>query len=259
MFSRTRTALVAAFFMPLIALGAWYVLTEPGQEDPSANELGKFLLDSGYYEASPPSRLYGPGTINMVETLSNGALRLHRACNVSEDVLESMWIESSTGNTKIKSHDQNEFIATAQAKALVASDTAGERITRITVSLQDVRVVTMSHEDLIKTQKEYLKGTCAEVVAINLRNGAKVCQTDEVLQADLVYRVSYADGIESTQKAELAKQIAAKTQLTLNESQVEELRGENLYYGIKLSLNCFYLVGEDQLATTSHSATLSDL
>lgn len=257
--SRTRIAIAAALLLPPIALGIWYAVTTQLDNGRVANELGDLLLETGYYEAAPPSRLYGPGTINMVETLSNGALKLHRACNVQDDALQSLWVESLSGVTKIASHDQNEFIATGQAKALAASETAGERITRITVSLQDVRVVTMSHEDLIKIQKQYLKGTCAEVVTFNLRNGAKVCQTDEVLQADLVYRMSYADGLESTQKADLARQIAAKTGLAVNSSQVNELRGEDLYYGVKLSLNCFYLAEGDQLATTSEAKMASDL
>ncbi len=243
----TRVAvLAAALLLPLGAVGVWYGLKTQLDDDRAENDLGNLLISAGYLEPAPPSRLYGPGTINTVETLPDGKLRLHRACTVPEDALASMWVESSAGNWNFANHAQDEFSASAEARRLAGSESAAQRITRISVSLEDMRVVTMSHEDLLKVQMQFLRGPCEQVVVHNLKAGAKVCQTDEVLQADLVYRVSYADGLEINEKADLAKQISAKLNVTEESSQVDELRGEDLFYGVKLRLNCFNLMDGDR-------------
>jgi len=244
---RTRAAvLAAALLLPLGALGVWYGLKTQLDDVRDGNNLGELLMEEGYLEPAPPSRLYGPGTINMVETRPDGKLRLHRTCTVPEDALTPMWVVSEAGHRNFANHAQDEMVASAEARRFAGSEAAAQRVTRITVSLQDMRVVTMSHEDLIKVQREYITGSCEEVVVHNLKAGAKVCQTDEVLQADLVYRVSYADGLEITEKADIAKQISASLNLTEDSSQVDELRGENLFYGIKLRLNCFNLKNDDR-------------
>jgi len=53
--------------------------------------------------------------------------------------------------------------------------------------------------------------------------------------------VSYADGLEVSEKAEVARRISASLNVTEDSSQVDELRGEDLFYGVKLKLNCFNL------------------
>ncbi len=245
--SRSRVVVLAtALLLPLIGLGGWYAFKAHFDDDRAANDLGRLLEQEGYLEPAPPSRLYGPGTINTVEELPGGKLRLHRTCSVPEDVLKSMWVVSAAGNRNFANHAHGELNASAQALRVAGSDTAAERITRITVSLEDMQVVTMSHEDLIKVQNEYIKGPCEAVVVHNLRAGARVCQTDEVLQADLVYRVSYADGLEISEKADIARRISANLNVTEESSQVDELRGEDLFYGVKLRLNCFDLKTGDR-------------
>ena len=59
-------------------------------------ELGRILRDYGYRELTTPSRLFGPGTLITVETLSTGAVSLHLACKMNDEALAALWQRSMT-------------------------------------------------------------------------------------------------------------------------------------------------------------------
>jgi len=238
MISRSRVAVLAgALLLPVIALGIWREIVT---QDDTRNKFGLMLEEWGYLELVPPSRLFGPGTINTVEKLPNGLLKLHPTCTMDKEVLTAMWLGSTTVDRNFAESVANTFTGSAKAADLVKSGAAGEQIKQISVSLRDMRVITMSHEDLIKLRGMYLKGTCEEAVVLNLRSGARVCQIVEVLQMDVAYSVHFAVGLESMEKLTLAEQTAASFDLTVDESLTDVLRGDDLYYGVKLrKLSCF--------------------
>src|SRR5438067_7273796 len=174
------------------------------------------MRGSGYYELQPPSRLGGPGTINTVETLSDGSLRLHPTCTMDKNALAALWQESVTVDRHLVSNVTNAFDAMADALSVFAAHTTGNRVKKISISFENMRIVTISDESLFTLRDNYLKGSCEEAVAWNLKNQAKVCQTEEVLEADLAYRMSFADGIGIAEKAEIAKQFAGSAKLDVN-------------------------------------------
>lgn len=245
MFSRTRVVVLAtALLLPLIALGIWHALVPQNDKH---DQIDQILDELGYFVLVPPSRLFGPGTINTVEKLPNGSLKLHAACTMDKKALAALWEESTTVERSFAQRVKNTFIASAKAGKMATSGAAGKQTNQISASLQDMRVITMSHENLIKVRGQYLKGTCEEAVLWNLRSGADVCQTEEVLQADITYRMHFVDGLESTETAALSEQIAASFGLTVDESRGDVIRGEDLYYGVKLRLtSCFRLKDNHQ-------------
>jgi hypothetical protein len=110
-------------------------------------------------------------------------------------------------------------------------------------SLQDMRIIMMSHEDLIKIRGMYLQGACEEAILLNLRAGAKVCQTESVIRADAVYSTSFAGGLKVTEKLELAKQAGATFGVTTDELRTDVIHGDGLYYGVKHhKISCLTLV-----------------
>ena len=78
------------------------------------------------------------------------------------------------------------------------------------------------------------------------------CQTEEVLQADVVYKFGFEDGLGSTEKLELVEQVAGSVGIDHHSSNVNEVRGDDLYLGVKLKANCFKLADDD--LTLSHPA-----
>src|SRR5262245_30299650 len=87
--TKVLTALfAAALLVPFIGLDGWRFLTRPSEAD---DQLALIVQQYGYHAVTPPSRLFGPGTITTVETLQNGTLQLHPTCIMDEGALAAMW------------------------------------------------------------------------------------------------------------------------------------------------------------------------
>ena len=228
----------AALLLPIAGLGIWEVISNRVAPD---NGISVLMKGSGYYELRPPSRLGGPGTINTVETLSDGSLRLHPTCTMDKDMLASLWLESGTLDRQLVGNATNAFDAMADAFSVLAAHATGNRVKKISISFANMRILTISDENLFKLQSSYLKGPCEEAVAWNLKHQAKVCQTEEVLEADLAYRMSFADGIRIEEKAEAAKEFAGSAKLDVDITGEDEMRGNDLYFGVRVGLKCFTL------------------
>ena len=76
-------------FVALASVVVWFAW-------PQEKTLTDYLLESGYYENIPPTKLSGPGTINTVEFLSNGKVALHPTCDVTPELLVDKIQESAT-------------------------------------------------------------------------------------------------------------------------------------------------------------------
>ena len=246
---RTRIfAIATALMMPSLGMAAWYGVTKYSDQD---DKLGSILREYGYRELTPPSRLYGPGTLITVETLSTGALSLHLACKMNDEALAALWQRSTTLDRRLVASIRQTFNSAADALTAAKAQATGKRIRDIDVSLLNMSVVTMSHESLLDVRSQYLKGNCEAVILGNLRERALVCQTEEVLQADVVYKFGFEDGLGSTEKLELVEQVAGSVGIEHHASNVNEVRGDDLYLGVKLKANCFKLADDDLHIVTS--------
>src|SRR4051794_37595626 len=83
----------AVFLLPLVGVGTWDGLTNLLYRDPGISGI---MQKAGYLVLTPPSRLFGPGTISTVEKLSNGSIQLHLACRMDNDSLKPLWQVSDT-------------------------------------------------------------------------------------------------------------------------------------------------------------------
>ena len=228
---------VAALSVPLIGLGLWHILAGNGHD----LRLSEVLPQSGYRELNPPSRLYPPGTIATVESLPDKSLRLHLTCTIKPEVLASLWQDSSTVAKRFDSDFASSFSSEANALSIAVARATGNRVRRVSMSLQNAHVVTISDENLIRIRKDFLKGNCEQAVIWNLEAGAKVCQTEEVLRADLAYKMSYSSGLGAREKLDLANQVAGTIVGTNQVKNADEIRGNDLYFGVKLNAHCFKL------------------
>jgi hypothetical protein len=242
---KTKTRVLvfaAALLLPPFGLAGWYAAATFLD---GGDRLARILRDAGYTELTPPSRFFGPGKITTVETLRNGSVRLHLACEMNDDALAARWKESVTLDRRLVANISQAFDAMAEASAAKARAT-GKRVKGIDVSLQDMRILTIPHEGLLNVRGQYLKGNCEEAIIWNLRAGASVCQTEEVLQADIVYRIELEDRLGASEKLELARQAAGSAGIEMRLSQANEVRGEDLYLGVKVGLkHCFRLAGNE--------------
>jgi len=233
-----------ALLLPLAGLGVWKIM-QPTQAN--QNGLGEIVEGTGYQELTPPSRLFGPGTIGTVEKLTDGSLQLHMACTMDQQELAALWLQSETINRRFASKLENSYNASAEALRNAVAKAAGNHVKRVSAAFEDMHVITMSHENLLKIRSKYLTGGCEEAIIWNLRAGADVCQTEEVLQADINYHVDFEEGLTANEKVELTKQIAGSVDVQVDETNTDDVRGEDLYFGVKVNVSCFRLNDDGQL------------
>jgi Dimerisation domain len=110
----------------------------------------------------------------------------------------------------------------------MSSRTTGKRVKDVDVSLRNINIVTMSYQDLIDVRSRYLKGACEDAVIWNLRAGASVCQPEEVLEADLVYKQDGQNGLGGNGKAE-ATAISGSVNVDQQTSEADEEQGDDLF------------------------------
>jgi hypothetical protein len=233
----------AALLLPVLGILIWYYMP---RAEPS---LGKILEQMGYVELSPPSRLFPPGTITTVERLPNGSSRLHLACTIEEDALKPFWAISSTIDRTARWKIENALKASSQALRAVISTATGNRINNVNMALQNMTIVSISNENMIKVRRDYLKDSCEEAVIWNLRANSAVCQVVEVLQADLYLGILGEESIILDQRLSVTDNIAAEIGQSAATTSKNEIRGRGLYFGVRVNLYCFKLEEEQVVGT----------
>jgi hypothetical protein len=235
---KVRAAVLGAILLlPILGLAVWYWMVTRSEAD----ELTRIVRQYGYTAVTPPSRLFGPGTITTVETLPNGTLQLHLACKMDDNALAAMWQKSPTVDRSLVSAIKQTFESSAKVLEMISSSAAGRRSTGIDVSLRNINIVTMTYQDLLDVRNQYLKGTCEEVVIGNLRAGAAVCQPEEVLEADLVYKQAVQNGLDAQGKA-AATGAGGSLKIGEETQDTDKVHGEDLFLGAKVTRTyCFRL------------------
>jgi hypothetical protein len=210
--------------------------------------LGKVLNEFGYQQIVPPSKLYGPGTFNSVELLSDKTVKLHPTCRMDPGMLEGLWEESPTVDREMTAHFSHNLDVSSDFLDSLKSKVSGKQIKDVHLSLRNMRILVLTQEDLLKLRDQYLKDSCEEAIIHNVRNGACVRQSKEVLQADLVYTVRFKDDVNRTQHISAAPQEGEHILGLSGEADTDNLvSGKKLFFGVKLSPGCF-TIDESTLA-----------
>jgi hypothetical protein len=230
---KARVAVLGALLLlPVLGLTVWWFAVS--QESTKGDRLTLVLRDFGYDAVVPPSRLYGPGTITTVETRSDGTLQLHRACTMNDDALAAMWHTSATIDQRLIVAAKRSFDSSARVPG-ATSDATGNRARDVEVDLRNMNIVTIADDNLIAVRNEYLKGPCEQAVIINLQHGAKVCQPEEVLEADVVTKDGSQDGFGTGGELTLASQARGSAKVDGSWSEVHQGQGTNLFLGARIS------------------------
>lgn len=225
----TRRAVIGGLvtFAILLAAGASFLY--PAQQ----KTPGDILAEAGYLEMVPPSNFHGPGTINTIERLDGGSIQLHPTCEWDPETLAGMRWESRTADHTISERLGNRFDARYQIAKLLDGQISVSKIKTADLRFENVKIFLMTHESLFKL-RESIKGPCEKAIVYNLSAGAPVCQSEAVLQADVVYSIEFQDEIDVTQKNDMLKKISQNFSLNPESAEDQEIRGRALYYGIKL-------------------------
>ena len=241
-----RRLMVAAFALPSLIVTA-IAMPRIIHSDISPDEL---ISQAGYMAINPPSRFHGPGTLNTVEGWGGDSLRLHPTCELDMSASQMVPAVSDTVDQSIKEQLSRSFDVSSNLMGRLDSEALAEKVKSVNVTFKNMRILLMSHERLLKLQQTILSGSCEQAILYNIEAGAKVCQTEAVLQADMVYTIEYVDNLSSSHQAELTKEIASKVKIEGSRQRANEVTGKALYYGIKLMPRCIELQKAERPAAT---------
>lgn len=226
-----------AISIALVAVGVGTIISE---DQPSPQLI---VHNSGFAQVMPPGNFYGPGTINTVEPLEDGSLKLHPTCDIAEEDLVVHHRVSPTVERSFMSVVEGRINAEVSAKVLPSLGFAGKEGQVVQLKLKNVSQILISDEWLFKIRDMYLTGACEQAIVHNLKAGATVCQTAFVLQVDLVYRVSRNLVLTAEQRGILEEKVKASLGIGGNSDHFEEMRGDSLYFGVRLMTECIVLPG----------------
>ena len=237
---KARMAMLGAFLLlPFLGLGIWYWATRTSDTD---DQLRRIVEKYGYRAVTPPSRLYGPGIFTTVETLPNGTIKLHPTCTMDDDKLAALWSKSPTVDESLFSAIEQTFASSAKALDSIESNATGKRVKGFDFALRTIYVVTLSDEGLSGVRSKYLKDACEENVIWNLRAGARVCQSEEVLEADLVDKTNVQDELGAGAKVGIAGRATGSVASDQQAKNHFETRGDDLFLGARVGdRHCFQL------------------
>lgn len=227
--SGKKIAFVVIGGLTFVSSSVWYL--QPSDPD---GALASLLARQGYYEIATPADLYMPGTINTIEIKSDGKLELHPTCKMDAAMLTKIAMESRTIDRNLALGLNKNFDISSEMQDLASAAIGGNRSAKVTMSLHNSHILLAADEDLLRIQHQLVKGSCAEAIELNIKNGGIVCQTRASLKGDLVYDVNYKQGLASKEKGELTKDLAATLNLSADQERADRLQGDGLIYGVKL-------------------------
>ena len=232
--------IAAVLLIPLVVFAAWMTMGP-------VVTLSEVFKKLGYLEIVPPSTLHAPGTFNTVEYLGESSVQLHPTCEFDATALAGLTKSSDTVDSRIKEYLQLSVKGRLLSK--IKANLSAEQVQSVDLSFRNMRILLLTHETLLELQEQFLKGSCEKAIVHNIRSGADVCQAEAIIQADMVYKVVFRDGLNGARREKLAKEIDASVDLSTRHQGENEFKGEGLYYGVKLSKKCLDLNPSGQAGT----------
>ncbi len=210
-----------------------------GHEPPTVHTIMRKL---GYLTITPPSRLHKPGAINTVEFLNGGKVALHPTCNIGPELLEGNIKESITSDA-INSRELNKKLDISGYFFEDLAPEAGiELVESAIVKLNNPRILVITDETLLRIRHAILKDDCAVVVKDSIKNGGRVCQTREVLEAEVVYEIRYKKNVSVKARDKFMSKTAARLKLKFTQDGMNQISAkQQLFYGIKLAPEAVFL------------------
>ena len=208
----------------LVGILIWFLM--PLGKDVALADL---LREQGYWETVPPADYYLPGTINTIEIRSDGKIAIHPTCKIDPDLLARVTLHSQTVNRTLAERLNKGFDVSERIEGNLPIRMDGHKAKSLNLSLQNSSILQITDEELMLVRKEIVKDTCQEAIEWNINNGGTVCQTRSALMGDLVYNITFEDGVSGSERG--VGSLEAET----NQGTTDRVVGKGLIYGVSFA------------------------
>lgn len=195
--------------------------------------LNEIIAEYGFVELTPPTKLSGVGTINVINSvnLEKNVVNVTPVCVVDSIMIKESALESETETRELEQKLSGNFDVSAQIKSMLSGVFGANYVRATNISFRNVKVIVIPDTPLRKIRLDALgpKDCYVDVVA-RVKAGQLVCQTQKILRADLVYKVEFeADSKTTVQRLALEK---LKAEVGGSETSKDTVAGKSLHFGI---------------------------
>ena len=149
------------------------------------------IKNLGFELAVPPSRLYRPGSLYVVD--AHGHIT-SIVCGVPE-TLYNEYVEISSTTSLAAQQRLSGGLSTAALVDEINAKIGARAVKKVSVRLTDVSVLAITMGNLNRIGTTLMSDQfCSETVAKLLAQGFPVCQGQSILEANAVYQIEYATG-----------------------------------------------------------------
>jgi len=235
----TNTRIFAIFILVGVFIAGILLYAVPIGGRREADTPTEVLKRIGFLEIRPATQLTGPGTFVAVDGKSESYVMVHPICDMDSTELASLWQSSPSVDTAIGNVLAGEFKLGASLLQDVGLDVGGHAIKEIDVKFENTKVFFLTGEDRIFLENKYLKDNCLQAVK-HANSVEKQCVTQPFaeLQADVLYRVKFANDIAAGDKAKIFGQVAADVATNGSSGSSDTIAGKGLFIGMKLNTWC---------------------
>ncbi len=204
------------------------------------DDIAAIIRAAGFDPVIPPNRLRGPGALYVVDGDS-----YEIACDVDPTLVDAV-VRRSPTETRFRTRLENgTFSLAGNFAASLEGKLGGVGLRSIELRLTDVGISEIAHNNLWQIENSLLREpSCDDVVHRLLKAHKKICQGYSALSATTIYKVRTNAKLDVEAKAVVSavqKEISDNSKGEISLRSENELAGENLFYGIRLSPLCITL------------------
>lgn len=225
-------------------------------------DLSKVLKQVGYTELKPPSQLMKPGTMVWIEKAN--PFRAGLICTQETSLGANFKpINSPTASSTLKKAENVKVTLSADLLSIVQGRAEMSAVHSIDVTLHNPVMYELTDMDVINSIPKR-DPVCAQAVSSRLRAGFPVTMIAKALMADVVYSITWKQGIELDAKARMEALSGLAPHLGVAQGVVREntISGKSLFWGVqddvylsKLALN--HAVSGSRFALSKDMAILT--
>jgi len=219
---RSRRILLASLALPvLVAAPAILHVVLPG---PTPADIDTMITRANFQPVHPPSRLYGPGALYVVE---GGAY--WKVCDADASLLTGKIEKSPTESQFREVLETGGFSLAGRVVQNLSAKLGAARTTSVEYRVTEVAISSISLANLYNIQDTLLRREeCDKAVGHLLDAKKQVCFGAAALSATIRYHEQDAARFESGADGR------ERSQGEIKSSGGEERSGEDLFYGIRL-------------------------
>lgn len=226
--------------VPLLVIlpGAAYMIVKAVKPPP--DDVMKTIREAGFDPVMPPTRLRGPGGIYQVDGKSYRVV-----CAADPSLVKDKLRKSPTEDRVRTRLESGGFSLAGDYLAKINGKLGGDRLTSIQYSLTNVAISEIPMADLFDIQEALLsQPSCARMVGQLVKASKQVCAGYAALSATTSYKVNMNTKLAAQEESKGQVLEAVKTAIEehagseISIRSADELKGDDLYYGIQLSQLC---------------------